>query len=141
MRLGSCFYCSRAGHQVKDCWLKNRLCMRCGATGHVMKNCTGDPSQLTADCGTPYRGRNARARACTHCGRTDHWLKNCWKWNGWCLRCGAPAHSVKNCPERQGAVPTRPLGNSDAAAGPSQQGGKGIMRGTNFFFHSYLHHT
>ncbi|GAV76194.1 zf-CCHC domain-containing protein/zf-CCHC_4 domain-containing protein, partial [Cephalotus follicularis] len=122
---GACFYCGRAGHQVKDCWLKNRLCMRCEATGHVMKNCTGDPSQQTADCGTPDRGRNARARACTHCGRTDHWLKDCWKWNGWCLRCGAPGHSVKNFPERQGVVPTGSLGNSDAAAGPSQRGGKG----------------
>ncbi|GAV91595.1 zf-CCHC domain-containing protein/zf-CCHC_4 domain-containing protein, partial [Cephalotus follicularis] len=94
---GACFYCGHAGHQVKECWLKNKLCMTCGETGHVMKNCTGDPSQQTANCGTPDQGRNARARGCTHCGRTDHQLKNCWKWNGWCLRCGSPDHSVRNC--------------------------------------------
>ncbi|GAV79717.1 zf-CCHC domain-containing protein/zf-CCHC_4 domain-containing protein [Cephalotus follicularis] len=128
IRPGACFYCGRTGHQVKDCWLKNKLCRRCGVTGHVMKNCTGDPSQQTGNCGTPDQGRNARARGCTHCGRADHQLKNCWKWNGWCLRCGEPGHSVKDCPK---SPPTGPMSNSD---GPSQRGGKakGIMRGTIF---------
>ncbi|GAV70055.1 zf-CCHC domain-containing protein/zf-CCHC_4 domain-containing protein [Cephalotus follicularis] len=129
IRPGACFYCGRAGHQVKDCWLKNKLCRRCGVTGHVMKNCTGDPSQQTAN-----------SRDCTHCGHTGHQLKNCRKWNGWCLWCGASNHLQKDCPERQGSVPTGPTGRSETADGPSQQGGKGknVMRGN---FYSYLHHT
>ncbi|GAV80819.1 hypothetical protein CFOL_v3_24279 [Cephalotus follicularis] len=99
-----------------------------------MKNCTGDPSQQTANCGTPDLGRSARARDCTYCGRTGHQLKNCWRWNGWCLRCGASNHLLKDCPERQGSVPTEPTSRSEAAPGPSQRGGKdkGIMGGKIF---------
>ncbi|GAV57249.1 zf-CCHC domain-containing protein, partial [Cephalotus follicularis] len=100
---GVCFYCGRAGHQVKDCWLKNKLCMKCGATGHMIESCTCDPSQPTASRGTPGQGRNARAGGCTHCGRADHQLRNCWKWNGWCLRSGAFDHLLRDCPEKQGS--------------------------------------
>ncbi|GAV71565.1 zf-CCHC domain-containing protein, partial [Cephalotus follicularis] len=96
---GACFHCSRAGHQVKDCWLKNKLCMRCGVTGHVMKNCTGDLPQQTANCGTPGQGSNAEAGACYHCGRKGHLQKDCWRKNGLCLRCGTPGHAVKDCPK------------------------------------------
>ncbi|GAV82723.1 zf-CCHC domain-containing protein/zf-CCHC_4 domain-containing protein [Cephalotus follicularis] len=131
MRPWACLYCGRAGHQVKDCWLKNKLGMRCGVTGHVMKNCTRDPSQQAINCGTPGQGSNAGPGACYHCGRKGHLQKDCWRMKRLCLRCGAPGHSVKDCPK---SPPTGPMSNSDAATGPSQRGGKGkgIMRGMIF---------
>ncbi|GAV84893.1 zf-CCHC domain-containing protein/zf-CCHC_4 domain-containing protein [Cephalotus follicularis] len=136
IRPRACFYCDRAGHQVKVCWLKNKLCMRCGATGHVMKNCTGDPSQQTANCGTPDQGSNMGTGACYHYGRKGHLQKDCWRMNGLCLRCGASGHSVKDYPKSPATAPMGPMSNSDAATGPSQRGskgkGKGIMRGTIF---------
>ncbi|GAV92888.1 zf-CCHC domain-containing protein/zf-CCHC_4 domain-containing protein [Cephalotus follicularis] len=105
--------------------------MRCGVTGHVMKNCTGDPPQQTANCGTPGQGSNAGTGACYHCGRKGHLQKDCWRMNGLCLRCGTPGHTVKDCPKSPPAVP---MSFSNAATGPSQRGGKGkgIIRGTIF---------
>ncbi|GAV81595.1 zf-CCHC domain-containing protein [Cephalotus follicularis] len=112
-------HCGRKGHQLQECWLKNKLCMRCGATGHVMRNCTGNPPQQTSNRGTPSQGRNMRVGGCTRCGCTDHQLRNCWKWNGWCLKCGASDHLRRDCPERQGTIPAGPMSNNDATAGSS----------------------
>ncbi|GAV63112.1 zf-CCHC domain-containing protein [Cephalotus follicularis] len=103
--------------------------MRCGATGHMMKNCTRDPPQQTANCGTPGQGSNAGTRACYHCGRKGHLQKDCWKKNGLCLRCGTPDHAVKDCPK---SPPAGPMSICNTVIGHLQRGdkGKGIIRGT-----------
>ncbi|GAV82260.1 zf-CCHC domain-containing protein/zf-CCHC_4 domain-containing protein [Cephalotus follicularis] len=98
--------------------------MRCGATGHVMKNCTGDPSQQTPNCGTPDQGSNMGTGACYHCGHKGHLQKDCWRMNELCLRCGASGHSAKDCPKSPATAPTGPMSNSDATTRPSQRGSK-----------------
>jgi len=35
----SCFYCKRRGHQKKDCWRLNRLCLACGSPDHRISQC------------------------------------------------------------------------------------------------------
>ncbi|GAV83813.1 zf-CCHC domain-containing protein [Cephalotus follicularis] len=97
----------------------------------MMKNCTRDPPQQTANCGTPGQGSNVGTGACYHCGRKGHLQKDCWKKNGLCLRCGTPDHAVKDCPK---SPPAGPMSISNTVTGHSQRGDKGkdIIRGTIF---------